>query len=135
MLTVYLNQNDIPNDHEYIDKNDYFFEFNTNITELDNLDCAKELIKKIDQSDYLGGGKIISKFTNKLVENIEYHSIEHLSSGCKTLLNILLHPEIVFNTIECGYNVIDEIIKLDKGKIYIYAITSNIRYRKTYTFY
>ena len=119
MLTIYLRKSDIPKDMEYIECNDHFFEFNVNIDDLDNLQGAKEYISKIDQSVYIGNGKVISKFSKSAEGYVETQNMSVLSTGCKTLLNVLLFPEKVFNTIECGYNAVEEILKLDNGNIYL----------------
>ena len=119
MLMIYLDKEDIPKDMEYIECNDHFFEFNVSIDDLDNLQGVKEVIYKIDQSVYIGNGKVISKFSKNIQGYVETQNISVLSTGCKTLLNVLLFPENVFNTIECGYNAVEEILKLDNGNIYL----------------
>ena len=39
--------------------------------------------------------------------------VEDLSTGCKTILNILHHPDKVVNTIESGKNVIQYLVGLE----------------------
>ena len=119
MLTIYLNKDDIPVEIEYIECNDHFFEFNVSIEHMDSLQVVKDYINKIDQSFYIGNGRVISKFSKNTEGYIETQNISVLSTGCKTLLNVLFFPEKVFNTIECGYNAVEEILKLDNGKIYL----------------
>ena len=46
-------------------------------------------------------------------------TIRNLSSGCKTLLNIVKHPDKVVNVEECGPNVLEIIFTLDNIKIYM----------------
>lgn len=46
-------------------------------------------------------------------------TIRNLSSGCKTLLNIVKHPEKVVCVEECGPNVLKVIFAMDKIKIYM----------------
>jgi hypothetical protein len=46
-------------------------------------------------------------------------TIRNLSSGCKTLLNIVKHPEKVVCVEECGPNVLKIIFTMDNIKIYM----------------
>ena len=46
-------------------------------------------------------------------------TIRNLSSGCKTLLNIVKHPDKVVNVEECGPNVLRIIFTMDNIKIYM----------------
>ena len=46
-------------------------------------------------------------------------TIRNLSSGCKTLLNIVKHPDKVVNAEECGPNVLKIIFTMDNIKIYM----------------
>mgnify|MGYP000899261297 FL=1 len=46
-------------------------------------------------------------------------TIRNLSSGCKTLLNIVKHPEKVVCVEECGPNVLKVIFTMDHIKIYM----------------
>lgn len=44
---------------------------------------------------------------------------QHLSTGTKTLLNVLNHPDKCFSTIECGYNAISYMLNFKQGNVYI----------------
>ena len=46
-------------------------------------------------------------------------TIRNLSSGCKTLLNIVKHPDKVVCVEECGPNVLKLIFQMDNIKIYM----------------
>ena len=46
-------------------------------------------------------------------------TIRNLSSGCKTLLNIMKHPDKIVCVDECGPNVLKLIFQIDKIKIYM----------------
>ncbi len=46
-------------------------------------------------------------------------TIRNLSSGCKTLLNIVKHPDKVVSVEECGPNVLKIIFAMDNIKIYM----------------
>ena len=46
-------------------------------------------------------------------------TIRNLSSGCKTLINIVKHPDKVVNVEECGPNVLRIIFAMENIKIYM----------------
>ena len=46
-------------------------------------------------------------------------TIRNLSSGCKTLLNIVKHPDKVVNVEECGPNVLRIIFTMNNIKIFM----------------
>ena len=46
-------------------------------------------------------------------------TIRNLSSACKTLLNIVKHPDKVVNVDECGPNVLRILFTMDNIKIYM----------------
>lgn len=46
-------------------------------------------------------------------------TIRNLSSGCKTLLNIVRHPDKMVNVEECGPNVLRIIFTMDNIKIFM----------------
>ena len=61
-------------------------------------------------------------------------TIRNLSSGCKTLLNIVKHPDKVISVEECGPNVLKIIFKMDNIKIYmsrptLFDIPDNVQIR------
>lgn len=41
---------------------------------------------------------------------------QHLSTGTKTLLNVLNHPDKCFSTIECGYNALTLLMGFTEGQ-------------------
>ena len=109
MITIYKDKNDISDDMEYVELNDIFFNQKT-ILKLDNY--AKEIIKKVDGSKLLSKYKIMSKFNEVALD------IDCLSTGCKTILNVLYFPNKVFCMKECGDNAIELLYSLKNGNIY-----------------
>lgn len=107
MITVY-KMNDIPSAIELIRINDIFFNQNT-AAMLD--ERAAYIIKKIDQSELVGKYAIKSRFDGMML------NIDKLSSGCKTVLNIMYNPDKIFDICECGDNALDEIYALEQGRI------------------
>ena len=114
MITVFKNRKDIPSDMEYVEINDLFFNQNT-VLKLDSR--AKSIIEKIDDSHLIGKFKIESKFNDVILD------IDHLSTGCKTVLNVLYFPKKVFCLKECGDNALEILYELKDGAVYSdYAI-------------
>ena len=109
MLTIYKNKKDIPSDKEYVELNDLYFNMNTSSL-LD--DRAKSIIEAIDSSEQISKYKIRSRFNGDVL------NIDKLSSGCKTVLNVLYNPEKVFCLKECGENALDVLFGFEKGAVY-----------------
>lgn len=109
MITIYKSKNDIPQDLEYIELNDIFFNQNT-VVKLD--ERAREIIERIDESKWLSRYKIESKFNGTVLD------IDCLSTGCKTVLNILYFPDKVFCLKECGDNALEILYHLNGGSVY-----------------
>ena len=73
---------------------------------------AKEIINKIDGAQLIGKYKIRSKFDDFTLD------IDKLSTGCKTVLNVLYFSNKVFCLKECGNNALEILYKLEKGYVY-----------------
>lgn len=116
MITIYKNKKDIPDDMEYVELNDVFFNQNT-VARID--DSARAIIEKIDASKLLGKYKIESRFNGVTLD------IDCLSTGCKTVLNVLYFPDKVFCLKECGNNALEILYGLETGSVYSdYAVIS-----------
>ena len=109
MLTIYKNKKDIPSDKEYVELNDLYFNMNTSSL-LD--ERAKSIIEAIDSSEQISKYKIRSRFNGDVL------NIDKLSSGCKTVLNVLFNPEKVFCMKECGENALEVLFGFEKGAVY-----------------
>ena len=109
MITIFKNKNDIPQDVEYIELNDIYFNQNT-ARKLD--DRAPEIIGIIDEAKLISQYKICSKFNDIVLD------IDKLSAGCKTVLNVLYNPDKVFCLKECGINALEVLYKLEEGNVY-----------------
>ncbi len=109
MITIYKNKNDIPHNMEYVELNDLFFNQNT-ASRLD--DHAKKLIKQIDDSELISKYKIVSGFNGATVD------VDCLSTGCKTVLNVMYFPKTVFCLKECGENALEILYSLEEGFVY-----------------
>lgn len=90
--------------------NDNFFNTNTYDTVLKR-DDLKRIIEKTEGVSFLGD-LIISKFNGVPI------SLSKISTGCKTLLNIIAFPDKTFSIMECGSNILDIVYTLNNGHIY-----------------
>lgn len=109
MITIFKNKKEIPQDMEYVELNDIFFNQNTAL-KLD--DKAEKIIETID------GAKLISKFKMRSKFNDIVLDIDKLSAGCKTVLNVLYNPDKVFCLKECGNNALEILFGLKAGNVY-----------------
>lgn len=108
MLTVYKKKT-LPKDKELISINDVYFNKYT-VEILD--DRAKRIIACIDGSEMVSKYNIKSKFDGVLL------NIDKLSSGCKTVLNVLYNNDKIFDIRECGENALDELYGLESGNVF-----------------
>jgi hypothetical protein len=109
MITIYKDKKDIPQNKEYVELNDVFFNKNT-VMVLD--DKAIQIVEQIDGAKLDGKYKIKSKFNDVTLD------VDCLSTGCKTVLNVLYFPEKVFCLKECGDNALAVLYALEKGSVY-----------------
>lgn len=109
MITIFKDKQDIPQDMEYIELNDLFFNQNT-VTLIDGR--AEKIIETIDEAKLISKYKISSRFNEVALD------IDCLSAGCKTVLNVLYYPDKVFCLKECGNNALQVLYDLKKGYVY-----------------
>ena len=104
--------------------NDSFFKLVTLPKLLKNkslYDKAAAIAGKVEGVKFLDGENMISKF-NTTVTNIG-----NLSTGCKTILNIIFNEDVIFNISECGMNYLDYIYNLDSGNVYSNYLRSPLK--------
>lgn len=100
MITIYKDKKDIHQEMEYVELNDIFF--NQNATQkLDENARKIIIIESIDGAKLLGKYKIESKFNGVILD------IDCLSTGRKTVLNVLYYLDKVFCMKECGKNALE----------------------------
>ena len=109
MISIFKNKNDIPQDMEYVELNDIYFNQKT-ARKLD--DRALEIIGIIDETKLISKYKISSKFNDIVLD------VDKLSAGCKTVLNVLYNPDKVFCLKECGNNALEVLYHLEAGNVY-----------------
>lgn len=109
MITIFKNKQDIPKEMEYVELNDLFFNQNTVLV---TDECARKIIKQIDEAEWLSKYIISSRFNGVALD------IDRLSTSCKTILNVMYYPEKVFCMKECGEDALSVLYRLEKGNVY-----------------
>lgn len=94
---------------DWILQNDLYFNLNTGNEGMSQNEI--DLIQQVDEAKLTPDKHIETKYGLGTIRN--------LSSGCKTLLNIVKHPDKVVNVEECGPNVLRIIFTMDDIKIYM----------------
>lgn len=107
MITIFKDKQDIPQNMEYIELNNLYFDQNT-IERLDGR--AWETLRHIDDIFF-----IQNKF--KYGINGEELDIDKLPVGYKTMLNVLYYPDKVFSMKDCGKRILEELYKFEKGHV------------------
>ena len=106
MIDIYTEKKD---SKDWILQNDLYFNLNTSNEEMSQYEI--NLIRQVDEAKLTPDKHIETKYGLGTIRN--------LSSGCKTLLNIVKHPDKVVNVEECGPNVLKIIFTMDNIKIYM----------------
>ena len=106
MIDIYTNK---INSKDWILQNDLYFNLNTGNEEMSQKEI--DLIWQIDEAKLTPDKHIETKYGLGTIRN--------LSSGCKTLINIVKHPDKVVNVEECGPNVLRIIFAMENIKIYM----------------
>lgn len=97
MIEIYTKKQDAP---DWILLNDMYFNVYTGNEEISEYEAKLTTDKHIETRYGIG-------------------TIRNLSTSCKTLLNIIKHPEKVVSVEECGSDVLKIIFSLDNIKIYM----------------
>lgn len=108
-LNIYTDKNLVPKDKKIIDFNDSFFDVFTTIS---NYDLVRSILYKVDKAEYHSSKTFIGR-----TKELGALNKSMLSTGTKTLLNIIEHPDKCFNTIECGSNALSFIPLIKDGNI------------------
>jgi hypothetical protein len=109
VITIFKSKSDIPQELEYVELNDIYFNQNT-ASMLD--EKAKTIIDSIDESELVSKYKIRSRFDDITLDT------DKLSAGCKTVLNVMYNPGKVFCMKECGSNALEVLFALSSGNVY-----------------
>ena len=106
MIDIYTEKKELK---DWILQNDLYFNLNTGNEEMSPNEI--KLIWQVDEAKLTPDKYIETKYGLGTIRN--------LSSGCKTLLNIVKHPDKVVCVEECGPNVLKIIFTMDHIKIYM----------------
>lgn len=111
MIYIYTSKENIQKRavENEIMENDWYFNLYTSNEEFSETD--KNLIWQIDNAKLTQDKKIETRYGLGTVRN--------LSSGCKTLLNVVKNPRKVVNADECGKNVLDVLFSMDNIRLYM----------------
>lgn len=106
MIDIYTEKKQSNN---WILQNDLYFNLNTGNEEMSQ--------NEINMIQLVDGAKLTADY--HIETKYGLGTIRNLSSGCKTLLNIIKHPDKVVCVEECGPNVLKIIFSMDNIKIYM----------------
>jgi len=107
-LRIYRSEEEMPENMDLVDYNDIFFDG----TELKGTDMVRCILKEIDKAEYASEDTFIGR--DRTLGKINK---QHLSTGCKTLLNVVQNPDKCFDVIECGQNVLSLLHYIKEGNI------------------
>lgn len=107
-LNIYINKRDIPVGLKYVNYNDKFF----GSVELKNTKITEYILSEIDNAIYNSKDTFIGRDHELGALNKSL-----LSTGCKTLLNIISNPNVCFDVIECGQNALKCLTLITQGNI------------------
>lgn len=107
MLNYYTDKKYVPKDMDVVSRNNAYF----GITNISDTEEVKRVLKEIENAEYISAALYKSDLVGGAV------SVQHLSTGCKTALNVLSSPEKCFNLISCGDNAIRSILKMRNGNV------------------
>ena len=106
MIDIYTEKKD---SKDWTLRNDLYFNLYTGNEVMSQNEI--NLIQRVDEAKLTSNKRIETKYGLGTIRN--------LSSGCKTLLNIVKHPDKVVCVEECGPNVLRIIFTMDNIKIYM----------------
>lgn len=109
-LNVYTDKKLIPRGMNFINFGDMFFDVNTSLSDDD---LVRNILWHVDKAKFNNENSFVSR-----VPNIGALNKSCLSSGTKTLLNIISHPDVCFNVESCGGNALEFIPRITSGNIY-----------------
>lgn len=108
-LHVYTSEKFIPQEIRLVLWGDSYFDTHTYLS---TAPLVTDILWTVDKAKYNNKNSFISR-----VPEIGALNKNYLSSGTKTLLNIINHPDICFSIETCGGNALDFIPYLHSGNI------------------
>jgi hypothetical protein len=102
-INIYTSKDKIPEGVEYVNQNDVFF----GGVLLNDTVVVQRILAEIDKATYNSEETFIGR-SKKLGAIYK----EHLSTGAKTLINIVTNQNTCFDLLECGFNCLNLLIDL-----------------------
>ncbi len=109
-LRIYSERHKPPDNVKVVRFNDAYFNRNSKIIDTE---FVRFILHEIDKVSYLSEDTFIGR--NEALGGLYKES---LSTGTKTLLNIIQHTKECFDVLECGNNVLRIIPSIKEGCIY-----------------
>ncbi len=109
MLKVYRAPDDVPNGIRIVRDNDEYFNYNTLLQ--DNA-LTRDILSTIDKAEYISELTILGR-----TKSLGALNKQVLSTGTKTLLNILGSSSDCFDLRECGDNVLRFLPRVTDGHV------------------
>ena len=122
LLTIYTQRSDIPSSLRFVNNNDVYFAART---KLQDTPVISTILSEIDGAIRLSDVTFSGKFEGNISLNKSF-----LSTGTKTLLNILQHSDTCFDVLECGDNAkaLLGLISLNVSQAYVLWERNTIPY-------
>lgn len=105
-LNVYFSKADVPEKLRIIEKNDAYFNGGTTLADTP---LVRQVLWEIDMARYCNDNGFYGRSSNVAL------SRDRLSTGAKTLINIIQHPNVCFSVVECGGNALCFLQNITEG--------------------
>mgnify|MGYP004637673879 CR=1 FL=1 len=106
-LRIYTHRKDVPNGMSIIDKNDEYFAAYTKIA---SNAVVSQIIRVSDDAVRASDTSYFSRISPDAAI-----TKDNLSTGAKTLLNVLEHKDTCFSLLECGNNILNALHLVTDG--------------------
>lgn len=127
-IHLYYEEEYIPSDLKIVKENDKYFRDHIIFRDTPEV---RRVLENLEQAEYVNEYSFVSKKWRQMGPR----PIEDLSTGCKTVLNIILSEETettCFLPIECGKLAWNEILKLNAGHSLIRVCSVIVPRNETY---
>lgn len=106
-LNVYLSKEEVPKGMVYSNRNDIFF---GNVL-LSDTPLVRRVLMTVDGASYCSEDSFVDRNGTPSIPK------EYLSTGAKTLLNIVENPDVCFDVCECGNNALCLLSEIENGNV------------------
>lgn len=109
-LIIYSDKHKPPKGTNVITRNDAFF---NGAVELSGSEIESTILSTIDKARYCSNKSFYGRSSDKIPVGKN-----QLSTGTKTLLNVINNPELCFDLRECGDNALELLPLITNGTVY-----------------